>query len=413
MDWGLGIVSAGNENIGRYWRDGNSIFARLPANGSLKDNLENGLMQIAAQMDIKDVRSLFRGKGIVGLSTSYFLDLIRKGKGQKIGIILNDRTMDALSDEEKQYLPLTGDNIAYISPSVDGQAKTGQGPDQDEVIKAYRDLLKVGVHSVVIALKNSSDSPEQERHIKEILTSKYPSRYLGGVPIYISSDFKTENAERDANNLSILNAYAQSGMRSYFFDMEQSLKAFGYRGALFVGNRYGKISRWDKTRAIDTSDSVFRSAMTGAEALARKVEIKQALVLNVDSDWTCLGVIDDGDVCESETGTVLGMPTSAPSAEGVAVSGSTVSAVTEAVLRYISGKGLDLKKSVLIPANKNAVSICGDVGSALGMKEVYTSHYSEYLSAFGMSVMVLNHFCQTEDAYIKGLDDPEIILGVG
>jgi len=406
MDWGLGVVSSGDENIARYWRDGSSVFARLPANGSLKDNLESGLMQIAAEMDIKDVRSLFQGKGIVGLSTSYFLDLVRGGTGQKIGIILNDRAMDDLSEAEKQYLPLTGDNIADISPSVDG-------PDPDEVIKAYRDLLKVGVHSVVIALKQSADSPEQERQIKEILTTSYPSRYLGGVPIYLSSDFKTENAGSDSNNLSILNAYAQAGMRSYLFDMEQHLKALGYRGALFVGNRYGTIGRWDKTRAIDTSDSVFRSAMTGAEALTRKLEIKHALVLNVDSDGACLGIIDDGQVFESQTGTVLGIPISAPSSEGVSVSGTTVSAVTEAVSGFISDKGLDLKSCVLIPANENAVSICGDMGSALGVKEVVTDHSSEYLSAFGLSVTVLNHFSQTGDASINGLDDPEIILGVG
>ena len=359
MDWGLGIVSVGSESIARYWRDVKSVFARFPANGDLKGTLEKGMMQIAAQMDIKDVRSLFQGKGAVGLSTSHFLDLVRGGTGQKIGIILNDRAMDDLSEAEKRYLPLTGDNIAYISPSVDG-------PDQDEVIKAYRDLLKVGVHCVVIALKNSSDSAEQERQIKQILTSGYPSRYLGGVPIYISSDFKTENTGHDAINLAMLNAYAQAGMRSYFFDMEQRLKALGYRGGLYVGNRYGTISRWDKTRAIDVSDSVFRSAMTGAEALTRKLEIKQALVLNVDSDGASLGVIEDGKVCESETATVLGIPISAPSAEGLSVSDSTVSDVTEAVSQFMSGKGLDVKKCVLIPANKKAVSICVDVAEALG-----------------------------------------------
>lgn len=406
MDWGLSIVSAGNENTGRYWRDEKSVFARLPANGSLKDNLESGLMQIAAEMDIKDVRSLFQGKGIIGLSTSHFLDLVRGGTGQKIGIILNDRSMDDLSEAEKKHLPLTGDNIAYISPSVDG-------PDPDEVIKAYRNLLKVGVHSVVVILKSSPDCPEHERQIRDLLHSEYPSRYLGGVPIYISTDFKMENVDSDARDLSILNAYAQAGMRSYLFDMEQHLKTFGYRGALYVGNRYGTISRWDKTRAIDTSDSVFRSAMTGAQSLTRKREIKQALVLCVDTDGTSLGVIDNGQVCESESGTLLGIPISAPSAEGVSVSGTTVSAVTEAVSGFISDKGLDLKSCVLIPANGNAVSVCVDVRSALGVKEVYTAHASEYLSAFGLSVTVLNHVHQAWDADINGLDDPKIILGVG
>ena len=70
-----------------------------------------------------------------------------------------------------------------------------------------------------------------------------------------------------------------------------------------------------------------------------------------------------------------------------------------------------MKKSVLIPANNNAVSLCGDVGSALGVKEVYTAHASEYLSAFGLSVMGLRYLSQTGDADIKGLADPDIILG--
>ena len=41
-------------------------------------------------------------------------------------------------------------------------------------------------------------------------------------------------------NLSLLNAYAQSGMRSYFFDMEQRLKAFGYRDGLMSATDMGK-----------------------------------------------------------------------------------------------------------------------------------------------------------------------------
>ena len=36
MDWGLGIVSAGDETIARYWRDGKSIFARFPAKRKCK-----------------------------------------------------------------------------------------------------------------------------------------------------------------------------------------------------------------------------------------------------------------------------------------------------------------------------------------------------------------------------------------
>ena len=153
--------------------------------------------------------------------------------------------------------------------------------------------------------------------------------------------------------------------------------------------------------------------MAGAEALAQRLAIKQSLVLHVDLDGACIGIIDEGQVCESQTGTVLGIPISASSAEGVSVSGSTVSDIAETVSQFTSGKGLDLKKFVLIPANKNAVSVCGDVGSALEVKEVYTAHASEYLSAFGLSVMVLNHFYRAGDTKRRGLDDLESILGVG
>jgi hypothetical protein len=404
MEWGLSIISADNENTIRYWRNGNSTFAGLPGNGNLKDSLEQGLPTVAEKMGLDNLRGLFRGQGIIGLSTSYFLDLVREGKGQKIGIVLNEKSLDALSEEEKQYLPLTGDNITYISPSE-------AGPDHDEVIKAYRDLLKVGVHSVVVALKSSPNCSEHERQIRDLLHSEYPSRYLGSVPIYISSDFKTEDADIDARDLSILNAYGQAGMRSYFFDTEQSLKALGYRGALHVGNRYGNISRWDQTRAIDTSDSVFRSAISGARVLTQKLGIEQALVLHADSHQMCLGAIKDGAIRESRNGTVMGIPISAPSAEGISVKGSSVSTITEAAAAYISDSGLDAKVSVLIPASNPAVSLCTDAGSALGVKEVYTAHSSGHLGVFGLSGMILNQFFRTGDADMKGLADPDIILG--
>jgi hypothetical protein len=151
--------------------------------------------------------------------------------------------------------------------------------------------------------------------------------------------------------------------------------------------------------------------MSGARVLAEKLGIGQALVLHVDSHQTCLGVIKDGAIRESRTGTVMGIPISAPSVGGISVQGSTVSTITEAVTAYISESGLDAKASVLIPASKPAVSICGDVGSALGVKEVHTTHSSDYLSAFGLSGMILNQFFRTGDADMKGLADPDIILG--
>ena len=90
---------------------------------------------------------------------------------------------------------------------------------------------------------------------------------------------------------------------------------------------------------------------------------------------------------------------------------STASAVAEAVTAYISESGLDAKEIVLIPANKPAVSLCADVEGDLGIKEVYTGHFSDYLSAFGLSGLILNQFFRTDAADINGLADPDIIMG--
>ena len=51
------------------------------------------------------------------------------------------------------------------------------------------------------------------------------------------------------------------------------------------------------------------------------------------------------------------------------------------------------------------------MGNTLGVKEVCIAHSSDYLSAFGLSGMILNQFFRTGDVDIKGLADPDIILG--
>jgi len=333
MDWGLSIVASENETFAYYWRKGKALFVQLSPNEHFLSDPESGLMQVAAEMGLRDVHQLFQGEGMVRLSTSYLLDLLRNGKGLKIGAILNENALESLTEEEKRYLPLTGDNVAFISESVNMNGQVEQDIKGEEVINAFRDLLKVGVHSVVVSLKNSWMFPKHERQIRATLTENYPSRYLGGLPIYLSSDFEPEYGESEAKNLTTINAYVQPIMRKYLFDLEQKLRELGYRGGLFLANRYGGLSRWDRTRAIDTADSVFRATLAGAEVLAIQHGIKNALVLSVDAYSTSLGIIRDGAVVLSNTDKVLGVPINAHAAEKV-----SVPAGVKSKIRVTSGK---------------------------------------------------------------------------
>jgi len=401
MDWGLRILSSQRESLVYYWRDEKAALVRLGPSEDFLGDLEDGLKQAAAEIGLKDVRQMFRGEGMVGFSTSYLLDLIRNDKGQKIGFILNENAAEALTEEEKRYLHFTGDNVAFIPESVNMSGKVEREIKSEEVIKAFRDLLKVGVHSVVVSLKNSWMFPEHERQIRDILKTNYPSRYLGGVPVYISSDFEMENGRNGVKALTMLSAYVQATMRKYFFDVEQKLKTLGYRGGLFLGNRYGGLSRWDKTRAIDTADSVFRSAMAGAEVLAGRLGIRNALALNVDDYSTSLGIIKEGAVSVGQTGKVLGVAINAPSAEAL-----NIPAGIKSKIRISSGKisfDNDLKEGISLEdmnrilgympgkADKNLVgrfkeTIAGPLGrdieeAALIVRHSFVSMVSEQILA--------------------------------
>jgi len=315
MVWGLSIVSGENETLAYYWRDGEAALARLSVNQDFFNELEKGLKDIAAKIGVKEIKRLFQGEGLVRLSTSYLLHCVRQRSGQKVGVILNKNALNDLSEEEKRGLPLLHDNVVFISESVKNNGEIEQEIIEDEVIKAYRDLLKVGVHSVVISLRNSSKFPENERKIKELLAANYPGRFLGGVPVYISSDFELDFGSRGVKSLTIINAYVQAAMRKHLFDLEQKLKSMGYQGGLFICNRFGGLSRWDKTRAIDTADSVLRSAISGAEISASKLNKKNVLVYYVDAYSTSFGFVHDGVVSVAQTGKVLGAIIGAPSAE--------------------------------------------------------------------------------------------------
>jgi N-methylhydantoinase A/oxoprolinase/acetone carboxylase beta subunit len=318
MDWGLSIVASEDDTLAYYWRDEKATLVNFSSENSVED-LESALLIITENMGMNEIRRLFSGDGMVRLATSHSIDLIRRRKGNKTGIILSEDGLESLPNHEKTYLPLSNESVAFIGGGVNEKGKHDKEMEAQEVIKAYRDLLKVGVHSVVLSLKNSWMFPDRERRVRDILKENYPSRYLGGVPVYVSSDFEIDYRNSGVKILTFLNAYVQASLRKYCFDLEQKLRALGYKGGLFVANRYGGLSRWDKTTAIDTAESVLGASLAGAEALANKYHMKNALVFHVDAYSTSFGLVQDGTMGTFPTGKVLGATLNGPSAEALSI----------------------------------------------------------------------------------------------
>ena len=319
MDWGLSILSLENMSFAYYWRGKKAVLVEFAPNEDFLGDLEDRLTKVTGGMSLKDIRQLFQGEGMVRLSTSYLLEILKNAKGQKIGVLLSRDGKNALTKEEEKYLPLTEDNIAFVSESVNVRGEVDKALNDEEVNTAYKDLLNVGIHSLVVSLKNSWMFPIHERRIRDLLTNSYPPRFLGGVPTYLSSDFDPEYGERGLKNLTLINAYVQPVMRKYLFDLEQRLKGLGYRGGLFLGNRFGGLSRWDKIRAIDTASPDIGTTLAGGEVLCGQMRVKDVLVLKIDSYSSTLGIIKDGNISLNDTARLLGVMINAPCAEGITI----------------------------------------------------------------------------------------------
>lgn len=101
--------------------------------------------------------------------------------------------------------------------------------DEDHVRSQVRALLSENVESIAVCTLHSYLNPEHEKRIAEIISEIAPD-----LPVSLSSQVAGEIREFERLSTTAIDAYLKPKTRSYLAQLEQSLRARGFEGGLYL-----------------------------------------------------------------------------------------------------------------------------------------------------------------------------------
>jgi len=116
-----------------------------------------------------------------------------------------------------------------VGERVDARGEVLLPFDAAEFRRAVRELRADGVDAIAVSFVHAYANAEHERRAREILAEDAPA-----LPVSVSSDVAPEIREFERTSTTCANAYVQPRMQRYLARLDDTLKAMGLRGHLYV-----------------------------------------------------------------------------------------------------------------------------------------------------------------------------------
>ena len=266
-------------------------------------------------------------------STSLTLNRFLEGKLPKVALIVNKgfhsfmetaRLPNQVDKRSKTSLvPL--EYVQEIEGRIDHRGQEIEELCPEEISKTIRQICKQNVDAVVIALLNSSIEPKHELAVLRQIKSQEL-----GIPIIPSSQIVSERSEYERTLAAII-----SGCLTIFFkkDVEELISNLPHPPTeTFVMRSNGGIAKMsdDPLIPIETLLSGPAAAATRARIVAEKINLQNAISLDVGGTSTDLSLITSGVLDISNEITIANFPVriNAVNVQSVGSGGGSIAKLT-------------------------------------------------------------------------------------
>ena len=174
----------------------------------------------------------------VGLiTTKGFKDiiLIQRATGPHIGV-----SEDIVTHYSKRTLPtpiVAPQLIKEVSERVDYKGAELVPLNEQETLKAVRELAEQGIEAIAVCFLWSFRNPKHEQRVKQIIAEELP-----GIHVSISSELVPVIREYERTVTTVFNAFLNPVVGSYARNMEARLKDKGLGGLLSFMTSAGGVS---------------------------------------------------------------------------------------------------------------------------------------------------------------------------
>ena len=168
--------------------------------------------------------------------------------------------------------------------------------DEEATREAVGRLLEEGAESVAVCFLHAYSNGAHERRVRELIEQVAP-----GVSVSLSSEVLPEMKEYERTSTTVINAYVQPVVKSYFLSMERDLKDLGMEIPIMVMQSNGGMmpSELARERPIHIIESGPAAGVTGCYHLARKMGLDDVMTLDMGGTTAKASLIEEGEMSRS------------------------------------------------------------------------------------------------------------------
>jgi N-methylhydantoinase A/acetophenone carboxylase len=288
--------------------------AKSPTTGY---NLSVGFRRVvedtARQLEMS-MPDLLQRTSVIRYSTTLAMNTLIQRSGPRLGLIttagqehmlLVGRSRawaDGLHPRERRYMylaqkpePLISyDMTIGVHERIDCFGNVVIPLDKEEVRRKIQYLVDRGARGFVVSLLWSFINPAHEQLIREVIQEEYPDRYLGNMPVLLSSEVQPKWHEYPRTNVVILSAYLHTEMTEQLSALGEELREYGHKKPLSIINNIGGVAKLSRTKAVDTFGAGPIAGLLGASWISERYGFPNVLVTDMGGTSFDYGVLVDG-----------------------------------------------------------------------------------------------------------------------
>jgi N-methylhydantoinase A len=283
---------------------------------------------------------LTRNGGKPGLLiTRGFEDLLLMERGKQSWVQLTrvDRIHPVV---HRHQPPLIRRNwVRGISERVDSLGNEVIPLREDDVREAVRDLVALGVDSIVVVYLWSFLDDDHEQRSKQLILKELDALGAGGIPCILSSEVSPTLRELPRANATVIEAFSGPSTLRALVRLESDLKAGGFKGDLQVMQSAGGLAPARHVRAIDTAMSGPVGGLVGTRTMGELYGFESLISTDVGGTSFDVGLVSNGFIGIDREPVLGGMLLSLPMMDvhSVGAGGGTISRIDELSGRLVVG----------------------------------------------------------------------------
>jgi N-methylhydantoinase A len=288
--------------------------AKSPTTGyNLSVGFRRAVDEAARQLDMTLPR-LLQQTAVIRYSTTLAMNTLIQRTGPKLGLIttagqehmlLIGRSRawaDGLHPRERRYMylaqkpePLISSEMTVgVHERIDCFGDVVIPLQKEEVRRKIQQLVDRGARGFVVSFLWSFLNPIHEQMVREVIQDEYPDRYLGNMPILLSSEVQPKWHEYPRTNVTVLSAYLHTEMTEQLSALGEELREYGYSKPLSIINNVGGVAKLSRTRAVDTFGAGPIAGLLGSSWIAKLYGFPNVVVTDMGGTSFDYGVLLDG-----------------------------------------------------------------------------------------------------------------------